>query len=161
LSGANGVVVDGRYPDGLVGRALLRRHLDWMLVEDALAAGVQFEPGVSVRGAIIEDGVVSGVTLDRGRELRASVTIAADGRRSSLAFGLGLARHPPTPRRWALGAYFDVPADTTTRTVGEMHVRGGHYIGVAPVPGGLTNVCLVKSWRAGNGAFADPRGEIA
>src|SRR5262249_21004994 len=64
LSGANGVVVDGRYPDGLVGRALLRRHLDWMLVEDALAAGVQFEPGVSVRGAIIEDGAVSGITLD-------------------------------------------------------------------------------------------------
>jgi flavin-dependent dehydrogenase len=28
-------------------------------------------------------------------------------------------------------------------TVGEMHVRHGHYIGVAPVPGGLTNACLV------------------
>ena len=24
-----------------------------------------------------------------------------------------------------------------------MHVRGGHYIGVAPVPGGLANACLV------------------
>jgi flavin-dependent dehydrogenase len=44
--------------------------------------------------------------------------------------------------------------------LGEMHVRAGHYIGVAPVPGGLTNVCLVKPWRAGNAAFADPRAAI-
>jgi flavin-dependent dehydrogenase len=160
LSGANGVVVDGRYPDDLVGRALLRRHLDWMLLQDAMAAGVQFEPSVSVRRAIVEDHIVSGVVLDGGRELRASVTIAADGRRSALAFGLGLAVHPPAPRRWAIGAYFDVPADTTTPTLGEMHVRGGHYIGVAPVPGGLTNVCLVKSWRAGDAAVADPRAAI-
>jgi len=160
LSGANGVVVDGRYPDGLVGRALLRRHLDWMLLQDAVAAGVQFDPSVSVRRAIVEDHVVAGVVLDGGRELRASVTIAADGRRSALAFGLGLAAHPPAPRRWAIGAYFDVPADTATRTLGEMHVRGGHYIGVAPVPGGLTNVCLVKSWRAGDAAVADPRAAI-
>jgi flavin-dependent dehydrogenase len=36
-----------------------------------------------------------------------------------------------------------------------MHVRHGHYIGVAPVPGGLANVCLVvphpsgtTTWRA-------------
>ena len=31
-----------------------------------------------------------------------------------------------------------------------MHVRRGHYIGVAPVPGGLTNVCLVKPSFAGD-----------
>jgi flavin-dependent dehydrogenase len=160
LSGANGVVVDGQYPGGLVGRALLRRHLDWMLVQDAIAAGARFEPGVPVRRAIVEDGGVAGVMLDRGRELRASVTIAADGRRSSLAFGLGLATHPAAPRRWALGAYFDLRADAATRTLGEMHVRGGHYIGVAPVPGGLTNVCLVTPWRAGDARLADPRTAI-
>jgi flavin-dependent dehydrogenase len=32
-----------------------------------------------------------------------------------------------------------------TTAFGEMHIRRGHYIGVAPLPGGLTNVCLVKS----------------
>jgi flavin-dependent dehydrogenase len=160
LSGANGVVVDGRYPDGLVGRALLRRHFDWMLLQDALAAGAQFEANVPVRGALVEGGRVAGVVLDRGRELRARVTIAADGRRSSLAFGLGLAAHPAKPRRWALGAYFEVTANDAARMLGEMHVRAGHYIGVAPVPGGLTNVCLVKPWRAGNAAFADPRAAI-
>ena len=160
LSGANGVLVDGHYPDGLVGRSLLRRHFDWMLVQDAVAAGAQFESGVSVRRAIVEDGTVAGVVLDRGRELRASVTIAADGRRSSLAFGLGLATHPASPRRWALGAYFDVATERATRALGEMHVRGGHYIGVAPVPGGLTNVCLVTSWRTGDAALADARAAI-
>lgn len=160
LSAANGVVVDGHYPDGLIGRSLLRRHLDWMLVQDAVAAGVQFEPGVAVRQAIVEKGIVAGVVLDRGRELRTTVTIAADGRRSSLAFSLGLATHPASPRRWAFGAYFDVTAARATRTLGEMHVRGGHYIGVAPVPGGLTNVCLVTSWRAGDAAIADARAAI-
>ena len=160
LSGANGVVVDGRYPEGLIGRALLRRHLDWMLLQDATAAGVQFEARVPVRRALVTDGRVGGVVLDRGRELRASVTIAADGRRSSIAFGLGLASHPPAPRRWALGAYFDVAADEASRAFGEMHVRAGHYVGVAPVPGGLTNVCLVKPWRAGDSAFANPQTAI-
>ena len=44
-------------------------------------------------------GVDVGVN-GRERTLRASVTIAADGRRLTLAFSLGLARHPPAPRRW-------------------------------------------------------------
>jgi flavin-dependent dehydrogenase len=29
------------------------------------------------------------------------------------------------------------------QAAGEMHVRRGRYVGVAPVPGGLANVCLV------------------
>jgi flavin-dependent dehydrogenase len=39
---------------------------------------------------------------------------------------------------------------------GEMHVRRGRYIGVAPVPGGLTNVCLVKPSGRGDPSFGDP-----
>jgi flavin-dependent dehydrogenase len=30
-------------------------------------------------------------------------------------------------------------------TLGEMHIRSGQYIGVAPLNGGLTNACLVAS----------------
>src|SRR5436305_151549 len=30
VSGGNGVIVEGRYPDGMIGRALLRRDFDWM-----------------------------------------------------------------------------------------------------------------------------------
>ena len=72
----------------------------------------------------------------------ALVTIAADGRRSPLAFALGLAHHPASPRRWALGGY--MTGVTGLDTVGEMHIRRGHYIGVAPLPDGLTNVCYVS-----------------
>ena len=69
------------------------------------------------------------------------MVIAADGRRSSIAFGLGLASHPARPRRWALGAYFEGVSGLEDR--GEMHIRRGRYIGVAPVPDGLANVCVV------------------
>jgi flavin-dependent dehydrogenase len=61
-------------------------------------------------------------------------------------------RQPRRPRRWAIGAYFEGVQGLADR--GEMHVRAGHYIGVAPTPGGLANVCYVTSgaaegdWRA-------------
>ena len=168
VSGGNGIVVEGRYPGGFSGRAILRRDFDWMLLQDAVNAGVQFEPGVAVRSAIVEGGCVAGVRVTvngkdqgQGSELRAKITIAADGRRSTLAFGLGLASHPIRPRRWALGAYIDVAGDAAPARFGEMHVRGSHYIGVAPVPGGLTNVCLVTPWHAGDSQLGDPRKAIA
>ena len=160
VSGDKGVLVEGRYPDGVSARALLRRDFDWMLLQDAIAAGAQFEPGVAVREAIVEDGRVAGVRTGTGRELRAPVTVAADGRRSTLAFGLGLAAHPARPRRWAIGAYMDVGADASSRRFGEMHVRAGHYIGVAPVPGALTNVCVVTPWQIGDAPLGDPRALI-
>jgi flavin-dependent dehydrogenase len=37
-----------------------------------------------------------------------------------------------------------------------MHVRRGRYIGVAPVPGGLTNVCLVRPAGPADAELADP-----
>jgi flavin-dependent dehydrogenase len=42
-----------------------------------------------------------------------------------------------------------------------MHVRRGRYIGVAPLPGGLTNVCVVKPSGPGDTALADPARMIA
>jgi flavin-dependent dehydrogenase len=169
VTGERGVVIEGRYPDGVGGRALLRRHLDWMLLQDALAAGAQFEPAFTVRRALIDGNRVAGAWVS-GRqfegELPARVTIAADGRHSTLAFGLGLARHPRRPRRWAIGAYVENTAVTKPpRDLGEMHVRTGRYIGIAPVPGGLTNVCLVKPWQPGDRGLGDPHatlvGELA
>jgi len=51
----------------------------------------------------------------------------------------------------------DVAGDQASRRFGEMHVRGGHYIGIAPVPAGLTNVCVVIPWCAGDAPIGDPR----
>ena len=169
LTGTNGAVVEGRYPRGQIGRAILRRHLDWMLLQDAISAGAQFEPGVAVRRPLVTGGRVTGVRAGgRGWEhdLSARLTIAADGRRSALAFSLGLAAHPARPRRWAIGAYVETAGPPTSLpTFGEMHIRSGRYIGIAPVPGGLTNVCVVKPWRPGDRPLGDPRkllrGELA
>ena len=78
-----------------------------------------------------------------GRDLSmpARLTIAADGRR----------RASRAACRWRViragrGAgpsarYFIDVAGLADH--GEMHVRAGRYIGVAPLPGGLANVCVV------------------
>ena len=163
ITGNGGVHVRGTYGPGLFARALTRRVLDQLLVDAAIAAGAQFQDGVRVDGPLMDDSggeaTVRGAVLCRtggagAARLRvpARMVIAADGRRSALAFALGLASHPPAPRRWAVGAYFEGIAGLDT--VGEMHVRGPHYIGVAPIgDAGLANVCLVTPAREG---FADP-----
>jgi len=161
LTGGNGVIVESRYPDGLLGRAIVRRDIDWSLLLSAIGAGAQFESSIAVRRAVVEEdhgaprvtGVMSGGNGSVHKTC-ARVTIAADGRRSTIAFGLRLAAHPPRPRRWAMGAYFADVAGLST--FGEMHVRAGRYIGVAAVPGGMTNVCLVRPFRPGGPSAANP-----
>ena len=173
VTGEHGVAIEGRYPGGVSGRAITRRDLDWLLLQQAIAAGCEFEPGVAVRRPIVAEhgtarsvgGAIVGVN---GHEvpIASRVTIAADGRHSTIAFALGLAMHPRRPRRWAIGAYFEkfMPSGSnpgltlkgSDAAFGEMHVRRNHYIGVAPVPGGLTNVCLVKPSFAGDAALGDP-----
>jgi menaquinone-9 beta-reductase len=220
VTGADGTIVEGWYPPPLSGRAVRRRELDALLVRHAVAAGCEFEPHVTVRGPEIDYTgqypKVIGVRVGperSARVLRARVIIAADGRRSTLAFGLGLARHADCPRRWAIGAYFEtdarpfalesasdqisartfadprsdlapgsdtpsplrpgsVPTPSRVRPhsvpapspalgcIGEMHIRPGRYIGVASVPGGLTNVCLVKPSCPGDGDLRDPAARL-
>jgi flavin-dependent dehydrogenase len=148
VTGAGGVRVVGRY-DAVSGRALVRRTFDAALVSAAAAAGARVEEGVLVDGAVTDTSAsvpsVAGLVIKGkdGRPLRiaAPVVIAADGRYSRVARALGLSRAARRPRRWAIGAYFHDVAGLTS--LGEMHVRHSHYIGVAPLPGGLTNACVV------------------
>jgi menaquinone-9 beta-reductase len=165
LTGEDGSTVEGRYPDGLVARAVRRSDLDWALVRGAISAGADFMDDTMVLEPIIEgggrDASVGGLWVrSHGlkRAMRASATIAADGRRSRIAFGLGLSRHPRRPRRWAIGVYAE-RVDGTSQ-FGEMHVRRDCYVGVAPLPNGLTNVCLVKPSAGGDAALADPLGAV-
>ncbi len=148
LTGPRGAVVRARYPPGVSGCSIRRRDLDGVLLEQASGAGARVEFDTRVSGPIAERTAhgwhVSGVALQRtsGDSRRtAKVVIAADGRRSTLGLALGLVRHPRRPRRWAIGAYFENVGGLGD--MGEMHVRRDHYIGVAPVPDGLTNACLV------------------
>ncbi|MGE0448956.1 MAG: NAD(P)/FAD-dependent oxidoreductase [Vicinamibacterales bacterium] len=173
------VSVEARYPDGLHGITIARQELDAALVADAAEAGADLREEVVARSVIFgkadigeadvvetadetRSDVVAGVVCSsRGapREiLRARVTIAADGRHSALAFSLGLAVHPASPRRWAVGAH--VEGGMTRASVGEMHIRRGHYIGVAPLPGGVTNICLVRPSAGGDARLRRPEAAL-
>jgi len=161
VTGPRGVRVACDYPDGLAGAAIARRDLDAALVDAAIAAGVEFVPSVRVQGVVNTTGLrVSGVRI-RGRVQRmpARVVIAADGRRSTLAFGCGLTRFAEAPRRWAFGAYFSDVEGVTAR--GEMHVRTDGYTGVAGLGGGITNVCAVREIAAARGGRIPPDQVIA
>src|SRR2546425_4384619 len=82
VTGEHGVVVEGRDPGGLRGRALMRRDVDWALVRGAIEAGAAFDPAVPVQRAIVDEaagrrsivGVAiggRGVLAGAERELRA------------------------------------------------------------------------------------------
>src|SRR5262245_26806477 len=113
LTGEDGARVEGRYPDGLAARAIKRADFDWALVREAEAAGANLLDDTVVVEPIVDNSAlrpaVTGLWVrsrnGAKRELRGAVTIGADGRRSRLAFGLGLSRHPARPRRWAIGVY--------------------------------------------------------
>jgi flavin-dependent dehydrogenase len=157
LTGPRGVTVRASYGAGIAGRAITREVLDQWLAWRAVEAGVALEENVRVKAPAISDGRVAGLAVACGGASRthpARIVIAADGRRSNLAIGRGLAHQPLRPRRWAIGAYFTGVTGVTR--LGEMHVRQGHYIGVAPVPGGLTNACLVVPHAEGDAPFGSP-----
>ena len=161
ITHGGGLAIEGRYPRQLIGRAIPRRTLDWSLVQQAVNAGAAFEEHTRVQATIFTDhrgstqvAGVSAETHGRVCALRSAVTIAADGRRSTLAFRQGLLGHPRHPRRWAVGAYFEGVGGTSS--LGEMHIRAGRYIGVAPIAHGLTNVCLVKASSGGDAVLREP-----
>jgi flavin-dependent dehydrogenase len=156
VSGTRGARVAATYPPGVSGRAIARRDLDMALVTAASEAGAAIEEGILVQAPIVDAPAgtpgaprVSGVVI-RGRSgqecrMRSRLVIAADGRESRLARHVALARHPDRPRRWAVGAYFAGVLGMTR--LGEMHVRPTHYVGVAPLPSGLVNACVVSADR--------------
>ena len=155
LTGPGGTRVRGEYGRGLAGRSITRKVFDQWLVDQAIAAGTQFDDGVTIREVAIRDGRVGGVvTSASGQPLRhsARIVIAADGRRSAIAIGRRLSAQPKRIRRWAIGGYFMNVSGMAP--LGEMHVRRGHYIGVAPLPDGITNACLVVP-RPSRGRFGE------
>lgn len=149
VTGPGGAVVASDYPHNLRGASIRRCDLDTILLEVAVAAGADFRAGVHVLEPLMSAtrADVIGVRGAAARELRvdAQVVIAADGRGSKLALALGLARFAAAPKRWAFGAYFTGVDGLTAR--GEMHVRADGYVGVAPLPDQLTNVCIVRERR--------------
>src|SRR5262249_20455484 len=101
LVGEDGITIEARYPNGLIARAITRSDFDWALLREAERAGAHVFDDTLVTEPIVETSgdraVVGGLWMKSNgarRAIRAAVTIAADGRRSRIAFGLGLSRHP-------------------------------------------------------------------
>ena len=84
--------------DGITAAYAPRRHLlDRILVDAAVAAGVEFRARAAVEGVVVEDGRVVGVTIN-GTEERARLVVGADGMRSTVAGLVGartVTEHPP------------------------------------------------------------------
>jgi len=151
LTGPGGVAVAADYSHGLHGVALERRTLDSLFVDAAIAAGVDFLPGVHALAPLVDgDDRIAGARVRTPAgvsEMRARLVIAAEGRHSRLGAALGLTRFARSPKRWAFGTYFTGVDGVTSR--GEMHVRTDGYVGIAPLGDDVANVCVVRS--AGRG----------
>jgi flavin-dependent dehydrogenase len=156
LTGPGGASIRGSYGEGIHGYAVERYIFDQWLLERAMASGARAEEECTVEAPVVSEARVTGVRI-RGRvgslAEQARLVIAADGRHSKLAFDLRLASHPQRPRRWAIGGYFADVDGLCDR--GEMHIRRGHYVGVAPMPDGRANTCLVLPHARGDSGWRD------
>ena len=138
-------------PDGLPGIGLSRWALDDLLVRRARAAGVSVFEGTRVGGPILEGGRVAGLAARHATagpvEVRAAVTVAADGRHSALVRRTGTTRG----RSWLRPPMFGLKRHLTVAdpdaaepegTVGLHAIRGG-YVGTCRIEGALTNLCAL------------------
>jgi menaquinone-9 beta-reductase len=147
--GGREIMADVVGRDGLPGIGLGRSKLDALIVGRAREAGVDVFEATRVGGAIIEDGRVVGVQARGGEpfEVRATLTVAADGRHSALVKQTGRTqgRSWARPRLFGLKRHFstaDPEAAEHPGTVGLHLVRGG-YGGTCLVEDGSTNLCAL------------------
>ena len=130
------------------GFAVRRLALDEALLDTARRAGVEVREATRITGLLRERDAVAGVLVEAGGEARATrarVTVGADGRRSVVARSLGLLREHPRMRRFAVRGYWE--GVCALGDVGEMHVGGGGYCGVAPLSPTFANVAFVLDRR--------------
>jgi menaquinone-9 beta-reductase len=135
--------------DGLPGIGLSRSKLDALLVRLVREAGAEVFEGTRVTGSIVEGGRVVGVQA-RGIEpirVRASITVAADGRHSALVKQTGRTRGRSwsRPRLFGLKRHWlatDPAVAERPGTVGLHLVRGG-YGGTCLIEDGSTNLCAL------------------
>ena len=143
------VVADLTGDDGRPGIGVSRSALDDLVIKAAEAAGAEVFEGFRVSAARLEGGSVCGLLarsgVDGPVELRAAVTVAADGRRSPLVQRTGAirARNRFRPRHFGLKRHLVVDSDSASEppgTVG-LHLVEGGYVGACRVEGGWTNLC--------------------
>ena len=156
LVSPDGTSFAGHYRCERPGFAVRRVALDAALSQAARAAGARVVEGALVRELVFEAGRVAGVVAEIGGEpqtLRARLVAGADGRRSVVARGLGLLRRHAHLRRFAVRGHWESAEGLTA--LGEMHVGGGGYCGIAPLSPTLANVAFVLDQREMRAASGD------
>jgi geranylgeranyl reductase family protein len=129
-----------------------RTRFDAALAALAVERGAQLHERTRFGGAVFdgERWRVSIAGAREPREVRARWLVGADGARSRVARQLGVERVVRAPLRIGLVAHYEgVPG---LEDHGEMHVGPGHYVGLAPLPGGLLNVGMALPVGARGGA---------
>ena len=146
------------------GLALQRTLLDPILLDAARRAGARVVERTHVRDLLFDrarraSGVRGANAGGETRDIGARFVVGADGLRSVVARRLGLARSARFPKRLALVTHYDGVAGMGE--LGEMHVEGDGYLGLAGVGGERTNVAVVvpasrgAELSAGTGAFLE------
>lgn len=136
--------------DGHPGIGLSRSVLDELLVRHARTAGAEMLEGARVGNPIVRDGRVLGVaaraTSGESFEVRAMITVAADGRHSGLVRRTGITRARSHFRSGLFGMkrhlHVSDPDLDPPGTVGLHLVRGG-YVGTCRIAAPLTNLCAL------------------
>jgi geranylgeranyl reductase family protein len=149
-----GVSLDLPWPElnSFPGYGLVRTRLDFdsVLVEKAKQAGAVFWEETEVTGAILDKGVVAGVTVgsngDRA-DVKAPVVIASDGASSRLGLSLGGRRLDGRPMGVAVRAYYRSPRHTEKYLESYLELWHGEdllpgYGWIFPLPDGTVNVGL-------------------
>jgi geranylgeranyl reductase family protein len=157
LTSPDGTAFHGDYRGTPVpGLALRRETLDRLLLDGALAAGVEVRERTRALDVLTESGVVTGVLAVNGAgpmPIRARLVVGADGRRSVVARRQGLLREQPRHAKFAVRGYWEGMEGLQER--GEMHVGGGGYCGVAPLSRAAANVTFVLDRREMAAAAGD------
>lgn len=160
LTSPDGTSFRGEYRDAAEpGLAMRREAFDKVLLDAARGAGAEVREGVRATGLVVEDGRVAGVTCENGagpETIRARLVIGADGRRSVVARRLGLLREHRSLRKFAVRGYWD--GMEGLEALGEMHVGGGGYCGIAPLSPRRANVTFVLDRREMAAAGGDLEG---
>jgi menaquinone-9 beta-reductase len=127
-----------------------RSRLDPALLDLAVTAGADLRRGWHVTDADPRSGrLIVRDPEGRPAELHADVVVGADGLRSIVARGAGVARPARLDPR--VGLTYHLPdTDPGSCRDARMRVLRDGYVGVAPVAGGRVNVGIVlgRSWRA-------------
>jgi geranylgeranyl reductase family protein len=146
LTSPEGTSFEGRYPaEDAPGMAVRRLALDPVLLDRARALGAEVHEATSVTGLLRRQGAVAGVeardAAGRRRSWGARMVVGADGRHSVVASRLLLRRLHPRLRRFAVRGYWEGVEGLAE--MGEMHVGGGGYCGIAPLSPTRANVAFV------------------